>query len=249
MSLNKHDTPFWGNEPAILLNNQYIFEIFPTPKMYYEQKINAITRLVILLSVLGFIFTMSVKFLWICLVTLVIIYFVGKRNDFSPSVAGYKIKKTEGFTSDGGFGKSQKAVLLNPETLQPFVKAEFEPVTSKNPLGNVLLTQIYDTPDRKAAAPSFNNEVYDDITSSTKKMIQDLNPTIKNTNKQLFGDLYEKFTLDQSMRNFYSTPNTKVSNDQGAFAQFLFGFMPSSHDSDAAGALQREKNSYRYTLY
>jgi len=248
MSLNKHDTPFWGNEPAILLNNQYIFEIFPTPKMYYEQKINAITRLVILLSVLGFIFTMSVKFLWVCLVTLVIVYFVGKRNDFSPSVAGKK--KMEGFTSDAlGYSNPRKAVLLNPETLQPFVKAEFEPVTSKNPLGNVLLTQIYDTPDRKSAAPSFNNEVYDDITSAAKKMIQELNPTIKNTNKQLFGDLYEKYELDQSLRNFYSTPNTKVSNDQGAFAQFLFGFMPSGKDSDAAGALQREKDSYRYTLY
>ena len=44
-------------------------------------------------------------------------------------------------------------------------------------------------------------------------MVQSLNPGIKNTNKQLFGDLGEKFEFDQSMSRFYSTPNTKIEND------------------------------------
>ena len=32
-------TPFWSTNPAILLNKDYITEIFPAPKMSYEEKI------------------------------------------------------------------------------------------------------------------------------------------------------------------------------------------------------------------
>jgi hypothetical protein len=35
-----------------------------------------------------------------------------------------------------------------------------------------------------------------------KKMVQKLNPGIKNTNKQLFGDLGENFYLDQSKKEY-----------------------------------------------
>ena len=76
-----------------------------------------------------------------------------------------------------------------------------------------------------------------------------MNPGIKNTNKQLYGDLYEDFELDKSNRAFFSTANTKVANDQGAFCNFLYGNMPSAKESTPEGNLQREKDSYRYTLY
>jgi hypothetical protein len=83
------------------------------------------------------------------------------------------------------------------------------------------------------------------IMRKTKNMIQDLNPTIDNTNKQLFGDLANNFDLDQSMRVFNSNANTRVANDQGAFAQFLYGGMISGKES----ALARVQDNPRYTLY
>ena len=46
-------------------------------------------------------------------------------------------------------------------------------------------------------------------------------PGIKNTDKQLFGSMTDEFYLDQSNRVFNSMPNTRVTNDQGAFAQYL----------------------------
>ena len=88
--------------------------------------------------------------------------------------------------------------------------------------------------------------VYEDINTTTKKMIQSLNPGIKNTNKQLFGDLGEKFEFDQSMWQYYSMPNTKVGNDQGAYADYLYGNMPSCRGGDG---LECIKDNYRYTLY
>jgi hypothetical protein len=133
--------------------------------------------------------------------------------------------------------------------LQEFLKTDFEPNTKLNPFANVLLTDIGDNPERKSAPPSFNPDVYEDITNSTKKMVQKLNPGIKNTNKQLFGDLGEKFYLDQSNRNFFSTANTRIANDQTAYANFLYGNMPSSKESGIDGAMQRVKDNPRYNLY
>ena len=52
--------------------------------------------------------------------------------------------------------------------------------------------------------------------------------------------------LDQSNRVFYSTANTRVSNDQGAYAKYLYGDMPSCKNNDT---LECVKDSYRYTLY
>ena len=142
------------------------------------------------------------------------------------------------------FDKTQK-----PPTLEAVLKKDFKVGNRKNPFSNVLLTDIADTPERKSAPPSFNPDVDEDIINSTKRMVQDLNPGIKNAQKQLFGDLYNNFELDQSNRVFYSTANTRVANDQGAFGKFLYGYMPSSKESDADAAMARVQDSYRYTLY
>ena len=168
--------------------------------------------------------------------------------------AFYKMRKQKitknMFDSKEGFSgidmKNQEAKIITPDTLKTYLKTDFETTSKKNPLGNVLLTEIMDNPTRKSAPPSFNTEVYEDINVSTKKMIQSLNPGIKNTNKQLFGDLGEEFEFDQSQWSFYSTPNTKIPNDQGAFADYLYGNMPSCRDGDAFACVQ---DNLRYNLY
>ena len=52
---------FWTNEPTILFNKYYIIELWPTNDMCYEQKLNSISRLIILLTILGYILSMSKK--------------------------------------------------------------------------------------------------------------------------------------------------------------------------------------------
>lgn len=73
-----------------------------------------------------------------------------------------------------------------------------------------------------------------------------MNPEINNTNKQLYSSLWDNFELDQSNRRFYSTPNTRVTNDQTAFAKYLYGDMPSAKGSSIEDNIQREKDNYRY---
>lgn len=232
-------TPFWANDPSILFQKNEIFQLWPTPDMTVEEKMNAISRTIIILTLLGFLFTFSLRFLFIGIITFLIIWFV-YRND------KYSYKKKEGFHKNG-VNQSAQIKITNPETLEVNLKSEFEEINKKNPFNNVLLTQINDDPHRKAAPPSFNPDVHDDINKQTKKMIQYLNPGIKNTNKQLFGDLGERYEFDtQSQWYFYSTPNTKVCNDQGAFADYLYGNMPSARNGNAFALVQ---DNLRYTLY
>lgn len=241
-------TPFWSNDPIILFNKDNILQFWPTLQMTFEAKLNAISRIVILMSVLGFIFTRNWNLVIIGIITLSIIFALYKlrKQNFVSSL----IKK-EGFTVNPSIhpsALSPSPMLTDPVTLKSVLRSNFHPTTKKNPFGNVLLTDIGDNPDRLAAAPSFNPDVYDDIDKAVKKQTQFLNPGIINTNKQLYGDLLSNYDLDNSMMQFYSMPNTRVSNDQGAYAEYLYGNMPSGKSSGPDGAFARVQDNYRYIL-
>jgi hypothetical protein len=242
--------PFWSNDPSILLKKEYINELWPSSDMCYEQKLNAITRLIILISVLGFILTMSFRLLIVGFVTIGIIYmlFIFKK----PKITKDNLKEQFMVKEDNIYSLTtpvSQEKIINPVTLESVVRSEFKESTTKNPFGNVLLTQINDEPNRKAAAPSFNPIIDEKITENVKKAVQFMNPDIKNTNKQLYSSLWDKFELDQSNRPFFTTANTRVTNDQTAYAKFLYGDMPSAKGSTMADNIQREKDNYRYILY
>jgi hypothetical protein len=243
-------TPFWSNDPTILFNKDYILQLWPLQQMTFEAKLNSISRLVIILSLLGFLFTRNWNLIIIAILTLAIIFTIYKFR--KQSIVSSLVKK-EPFSvnpsiSDPSFAPSLSATTTNPVTLETLLRKDFHPTTKKNPFGNVLLTDIMDTPNRPAAAPSFNPDVYDEIDSAVKKQTQMLNPGIINTNKQLYGDLYDNYVQDNSMMQFYSTANTRVCNDQGAYAEYLYGNMPSSKSSGPDGLFQRVADSYRYIL-
>jgi len=237
-------TPFWSNDPTIIFKQDNILQLWPTQQMSFEGKLNAISRIVILLSILGFLFTRSWNLIIIGIITLAIIYSIYKMR---------KQKIVSSLLKQEGFKNNSKQTMVqtttNPVTLDTVLRSDFYPTTKKNPFGNVLLTDIMDDPDRKAAAPSFNPDVVDDINKMVKKQTQMLNPTIKNTNKQIYGDLLENYYLDNSMMQFYSTANTRVTNDQGAYGEYLYGNMYSGKQDGAEGAFMRVKDNYRYLLY
>ena len=241
---------FWSNDPTVLFNKEYILELWPTTNMCYEQKLNSITRLVILITILGYILTMSERVLLVGGLTLAVVFvlFNMRKQKITKEMLneGFKVQGNE---VTGMFDK-KPASYVNPVTLDSVLKSEFKEGTKKNPFSNVLLTQINDEPERKSAPPSFNVDCDEDITKNIKRSVQMMNPGIKNTNTQLFGDLFQEFELDQSNRAFFSTANTRVQpGDQASFAQYLYGTMPSAKESTPEGAFARVQDNYRYTLY
>ena len=243
---------FWSNEPTILFNKEYIFELWPTTDMCYEQKLNAITRLVIFLTILGYILTTSMRILGVGAITLLIIFvlFTMRKQKITKEMMNEGFKNQMGEPAMVQNSLIENSSYMNPVTLDSVLKSEFKEGNKKNPFSNVLLTQINDDPERKAAPPSFNVDVDEDITRNVKKAVQMMNPGIKDTNKQLFGDLFQDFELDQSNRQFFSTANTRVTNDQGAFAEYLYNNLKfSGKESTPEGAFARVQDNYRYTLY
>lgn len=230
---------FWSNDPTILFDKDQLLNIWPQPSMTSDEKFNAISRMVILLSVLGFLFTLHLNYLLLGIIVLAAIYLVHhSKRGTNLETFNNQINVVSGKIPEN-------SKITNPVTLESVLRSNYYPTTKKNPMGNVLLTDIMDNPEKKAAAPSFNVDVSEDITRTAKKTVQFLNPGIKNTNKQLFGDLASNFEFDWCMWNFYPTANTRVTNDQGAYANYLYGNMPSARDGDPFALVQ---DNQRYIL-
>ena len=190
------------------------------------------------MTILGFVVTKNWSIVIVGIITLLIILALYKlrKNDIVSSLS-----KKEGFKNN-----VKQTTTTNPVTLESVLRSDFHPTTKQNPFGNVLLTDIADNPNRKSAAPSFNPDVHDDITKVVKKQTQMLNPSISNTNKQLYGDLYDNYVLDNSMMRFYTTANTRVENDQGAFSKYLYGDMYSAKEDTPEGAMMRVKDNWQW---
>ena len=66
-------TPFWLNEPTILFNKKYIGSVWPSENMSSVEKLNAISRFVIVASLLGYLITLNLKIILVAIVTLAVI--------------------------------------------------------------------------------------------------------------------------------------------------------------------------------
>jgi len=225
--------PLWVNEPTILFHKDYILELWPFENLSHTQKVNAITRMIIILAIIGLIVTNSYYIVVVALIALLVILFLSKTKEENTNKTKNNV---ETFMNNA---------YIHPETKKVALKSDFEKGTKQNPFGNVLLTDINDNPEKKPAPPSYIKEVGQDIKHNIEQLVLENNPHIKDKQE----NLWDEFQNDRANHTFYSTANTRVVNDQGSYAEFLYGNMPSSKESNVNGALMRTKNSSRYTLF
>jgi hypothetical protein len=189
--------------------------------MTSNEKLNAITRLIIILTILGYLITNNNRVFITGIITLailVLLYYVQQNKE-------NKLKDVkEGFTSTKLYTK---------------LKDNFTNPTVQNPVMNVLLPEIKYDPDRKAAAPAYNRAVEKQINSCTEKSVVKQLGGNKNTEKKLFANLGDSFNFENdAMHTFYATANTKIPNDQNGFANFCYGDMISAKEGNPL-ALER----------
>ena len=222
---NDVSNTFWLNNPAILFDKNAITQLWPLESMTREQKINAITRLVIILTLIGFLFLNNIKILVTGIIAILILlftyYILNKNTNLN------KVKET--FSNEDIY-KKVKHNFTNPSVI--------------NPIMNILLPEIQDNPNRLEAAPSYNNAVKNSINEETKNFIVGNFDNNENIKKNLFDDQGDNFEFEQSMRQFYTTANTRVPNNQKEFARFCYGNMASCKDGDVEMCL---KSAFRHT--
>lgn len=145
---------FWIHDYTVLFQKDQLY-LWPTNSMTIDEKLNSITRFVVLLSLLGFVLTQTTKFIWIGVCTIGLIL-------------GYHAILThpEAFTQP------------------PQIHKNHTVPTVKNPLMNVLLPEINGNPNRKEALQSYTPETETKIMESVKKNVPDPR-IYKGTNNEM----------------------------------------------------------------
>ena len=227
-------TAFWLQDPTVLFNNAGITQLVPTSDMNRESKLNAISRMIILLTLLGYLLTMSYKLVLLGVVSLAMIAFLytaqSKQNNATPTKSSSDNK--EGFSNYANYNTGRRRMVSSKAPAPATSGLTFQAPTPQDPLMNVLLTDIQDHPNRPAAEPAFNPQVEHDINQSTQQfVVKDLggNPNLED---RLFRDLGDNYEFSNSMRNYFATPNTKIPNDQHAFAEYCYGSMISCKEGN-----------------
>jgi hypothetical protein len=215
--------PFWSNDPNVLFQQRYITEFFPMDSMSFDQKLNAVSRTVIVLGLLSFAYSKKVQILGITALSLFLIflmYFFYKQKD----------DKKVRFQENEGFDTNKLAL--------------FDVPISSNPLDNVLLPDYEYNPMKKPAPPIYAEKTSQAALANAKKLVQEANPDQPNIADKLFNSLGEELQFEQSMGRFYSNPATTIPNDQGAFADFCYGSMVSCKEGNMFACARNNGSHY-----
>lgn len=245
----KEDIAFWGTDPNILLARDHVFEFFPLETMTFNQKLNAVTRSIIALSVVMFCTYRNGRLLVVCALTLLAIFVIHRMKTRVPD-------------TPEPFDANVPASV--DDTVTPSTDL-YQLPTQRNPFANVMPADYDDAENKLPAAPSENTMTKSYILGSVLDQT-DANNYPGMSSDILFSD-YDKLGFEQSMRPFYSAANTTIPNDQGAFADFCYGTMISCRDTagglipcsttgtdttscgDGSNGFACARNAVRYNLY
>jgi len=225
---NENDVPFWATNPNILFDNKYLMEFFPVKEMSYNQKLNAITRTVIILSLLTFFTSGNIRVIVVSVITLFAIFILHY----------YHMKEENGKKKSTLLKDTIKEGFANPA--MDYLESEnikvpdgvFDEPTPENPFSNVMMTDYDYNPDKKPAPPAFTKNVNEQILEDAKQLVVQSNPGQPDIADKLFKDLGEQYVFEQSLRPFSSNPSTTIPNDQQAFAEFCYGSMVSCKEGN-----------------
>ena len=94
---------FWVNEPTILFNKKYITQIWPYSYLTYDEKLNAITRFIILITLLGYVLLnrFIIIVLGLIVVGIIVLLYKKKEGLLFPY---YGVNKQEEIEQNNPFG-------------------------------------------------------------------------------------------------------------------------------------------------
>jgi hypothetical protein len=203
--------PIWLEQPSLLFTHQRWKEFFPTRNMSRERIFNASSRLIIYLTVLLFVYSRRVTYLSMGLLAIALGYawyrFYPKLIDtFGPTPAN------TGGTDSTPDIQDQYVTTPPPRTKRHFKYVE---PTTNNPFMNVMPDDYTKNPDRASVL-----EKPCDNFQQTQAQVDE------KFHQGLFHDVGDVFGRDASQRQFYTTPNTSIPNDQDVFARWLYKSEP-----------------------
>lgn len=172
---------FWVNEPTILFNKKYIDQIWPYSYLTYEEKLNAVTRFVIIITILGYVLMnrFIIVVLGMIVVGLVVLLYKKKEGMHFPY---YGVSDQQTIESNNPFGN----VLMSDYKYNPnksAVNGEYNPETEQSVNKAIKDFIVQENNDNNEINNLFNN-VGDQFTFEQNNRPFYTNPSTTIPNKQ-----------------------------------------------------------------
>ena len=193
----------WFNDISVLFDPAFLFDIIPTPNMTMGEKINAITRFAFFLSLLLTVFKQNYMYIYVFLVPVIVTYIV---FIFSPN--SKEFFKDSSDLNDNSINNSK-----NDEELTKIMEdalGECQGPTYDNPVMNILPTDNFEK--RKPACNISDPNISMSITDKIDDTLAE----------KLYLDTTNIYNSRAGERSFYTMPISRVPNDQGSFAKWLY---------------------------
>ena len=201
---------FWLENPSILIDRDYLLEIFPSRKLNIVDKLNAIVRLSIYYTIILYFYKKDKNYLVIPLVTAGITWLIWSRR---------KDIHVDNIMKDSIEGKLDDLVKIND------LNTECRIPTKENPFMNPTLAD-YGRENIKKSCPSYNNV-------GVQRRMNEL------YNEDIYRDIKDVFNKNTGDRQFYTVPGNQVPNDQGSFSQWCYGQPPGCKEGNQIACLSQ----------
>jgi hypothetical protein len=173
----------WFDEPQQLIRSDQISQFWPTSEQTPEDRINAASRFVIYVSCMIYLIRRDPRVFVLGATVLAVIYVLYKSR---------MVKETYGFSTDG---------------------TSCQMPSQDNPMGNVLMTDYTDAPNRLEAC------YYASVKPFADHFTSDRIPFDAGRSRTPLP----KYLRNAVDRQFISNPVTKIPGNQTQFAEWLYG--------------------------
>ena len=191
--------PFWYDDINVLIDKTKLKKYIPLKSYTRDEKLNAIVRFSIYISLLFLLFTGKTNYLFITIFSLVLTLII--HSNYNEQIDKKLVKNIENYKNIKNDKDFKKQNIKPSKYLEGCVLP-----TDENPFMNPLIT---DKRDRKRACKTYNNK-------KLKNVVED------KFGKGLFKDINSVYDRENSQREYYTLPSTTIPNDQKTFGNWLY---------------------------
>ena len=181
-------------DPKEIFKTSDLMKFWPTATQSADERVSATTRFVLYAMCIVYIINRDPRIFALGGIALAILYYMWTSN----MVKDGNMRST--------IGDARRSSMFRSNVTLP---------TVENSMGNVLLSDYVDNPDRPAAA---------------------WYPSVRTQVQQAWSQIHPFERQRDAERNFYTMPASTIPNDQTGFAQAAYGkpFAPKCHDQGGA---------------
>lgn len=204
------DTNAWFNDPTQLFKSDRILSFWPTSQQDPATRINAATRFILYAACIIYLIKRDLRVFALAAMVLFVIFILYKKDMIKQPFARPIVSQDQSY---------------NPTCQRP---------TFDNPMGNVLLSDYIDQPNRPPACD------YSTVRKQVKHYLDDTIPYDAGRSRSAMPE----FQRNAAARQFVTTSASTIPGDQTGFAEWCYGKKnrsmcrddPSVCDPNARGA-------------